>query len=57
MSWQLDVALKAHCVSLGSQFLASFMQPHKGKAAAKWKRALFLGKADSQSSYVLFDGQ
>ena len=31
MSWQLDVALKAHCVSLGSQFSASFMQPTRAK--------------------------
>ena len=30
---------------------------HRSKTAAKWKRALFLGRADSQSSYVLFDGQ
>ena len=27
------------------------------KAAAKWKRMVFLGKAEIQSSYVLFDGQ
>ena len=27
------------------------------KAAAKWKRMLFLGKAETQNSYVLFDGQ
>ena len=31
MSWQLDVALKAHCVSLGSQSLASFTQPTRAK--------------------------
>lgn len=30
---------------------------NRNKAAAKWKRSLFLGKADNQSSYVLFDGQ
>ena len=27
------------------------------KAAAKWKRMFFLGKAETQNSYVLFDGQ
>jgi hypothetical protein len=27
------------------------------KATAKWKRMLFLGKADIQNSYVAFDGQ
>ena len=27
------------------------------KASARWKRMLFLGKADTQNSYVLFDGQ
>lgn len=27
------------------------------KATAKWKRMLFLGKADMQKSYVAFDGQ
>ena len=31
MSLQLDVALKAHCASLGSQSLASFMQPTRAK--------------------------
>ena len=30
---------------------------HRSKTAAKWKRTLFLGRADSQNSYVLFDGQ
>eukprot|EP00435_Cladocopium_sp_Y103_P067384 s792_g30.t1 len=27
------------------------------KATAKWKRMIFLGKAETQNSYVLFDGQ
>ena len=27
------------------------------KASAKWKRMICLGKADTQSSYILFDGQ
>ena len=27
------------------------------KTAAKWKRMIFLGKAETQNSYVLFDGQ
>ena len=27
------------------------------KTTAKWKRMLFLGKADLQNSYVAFDGQ
>ena len=27
------------------------------KAAAKWKRMIFLGKAETQNSYVLCDGQ
>ena len=27
------------------------------KASAKWRRMIFLGKADAQNSYVLFDGQ
>ena len=27
------------------------------KASAKWRRMIFLGKADIQNSYVLFDGQ
>ena len=27
------------------------------KASAKWRRMLFLGKAETQDSYILFDGQ
>ena len=34
-----------------------YVHPGTNKAAARWRRALFLGKADSQNSFVLFDGQ
>ena len=34
-----------------------YVHPGTNKAAARWRRALFLGNADSQNSFVLFDGQ
>ena len=34
-----------------------YVHPGGNKAAARRRRALFLGKADAQNSYVLFDGQ
>ena len=34
-----------------------YVYPGTNKAAARLRRALFLGKADTQNSYVLFDGQ
>ena len=33
-----------------------YVYPGTNKAAAIWRRALFLGNSDTQNSYVLFDG-
>ena len=34
-----------------------YVHPGTKKAEARWRRCLFLGKADTQNSFVLFDGQ
>ena len=34
-----------------------FIHPGTKKAAAKWRRAIFLGKSEDQNSFVLFDGK
>ena len=43
-------------VSHQQSVIFGFVTPSR-KAAAKWERMLFLGKADIQNSYVAFDGQ
>ena len=56
----------AHELAFGRVFtgeLCEFGEPVYGyvvpltKATAKWKRMIFLGKAETQNSYVLFDGE
>eukprot|EP00435_Cladocopium_sp_Y103_P024696 s2951_g6.t1 len=56
----------AHELAFGRVFtgeLCEFGEPvyayvvPQSKAAAKWKRMVFLGKAETQNSYVLFDGE